>query len=253
MDITVLLRMNPDLSEELELLDNKSDIDREWIGLMLNWFDDQALEQAIILKEKTGAHITAFALDGEGVDRMLKTALARGVDTVRKITRTESNKQTSRNLADAYVDAITQSKSDLILTGVLSTDDIFGELAPIVGAKLGIPQLSAVSHLEIKNGKIYARQEYSGGTAAIIETSMPAIIGLQAAENPPRYVSGSKLRDLLKTEISELECTNTVDSSFTENIRYSFPEKSNTVQMIPGTAEEVALKIYNILVKEGLL
>ena len=78
MHVAVILRLNPVLTDELELTDDAKDIDREWIGLELNPFDDQALEQAVLLKENHGAKVTAIAAEAEGGERLLKTALARG-------------------------------------------------------------------------------------------------------------------------------------------------------------------------------
>lgn len=80
MHIVTILRLNPVLTDELELMDDNKDIDREWIGLELNPMDDQALEQAVLLKENSGAKVTALVAEADGGERLLKTALARGAD-----------------------------------------------------------------------------------------------------------------------------------------------------------------------------
>lgn len=48
--IATNLRLNLTLTDELELTDDGTDIDREWIGVDLNQFDDQELEQAVLLQ-----------------------------------------------------------------------------------------------------------------------------------------------------------------------------------------------------------
>lgn len=78
MHIVTIIRLNPVLTDELELTNDGTDIDREWIGVELNPLDDQALEQAVLLKEQTGARVTAIACEAEGGEKLLKTALARG-------------------------------------------------------------------------------------------------------------------------------------------------------------------------------
>ena len=59
MHTAVILRLVPDIAEELEIDSAGTDIDREWIGIKLNEFDEHALEEAILLKESVGAHVTA--------------------------------------------------------------------------------------------------------------------------------------------------------------------------------------------------
>jgi electron transfer flavoprotein beta subunit len=86
MNILVVLRLVPDTGEEFELTADGKDIDREWIGFKLNEFDDHALEEAVLLKEAAAAKVMAVAFDGEGVDKLLQTALARGADSVAKLT-----------------------------------------------------------------------------------------------------------------------------------------------------------------------
>ena len=54
MHIAVLIRLVPDLSEEIEFSEDETGVDREYIDLILNEFDQHALEEAIILKERTG-------------------------------------------------------------------------------------------------------------------------------------------------------------------------------------------------------
>ena len=86
MLVAVVLRLAPELSGELEINDDGKEIDREWVGMRLNEFDDHAVEEAILLKEADGASVIALALAGEGVDRMLQSAIARGA-TVRSKSR----------------------------------------------------------------------------------------------------------------------------------------------------------------------
>ena len=80
MQVAVVLRLAPELSGELEIADDGKEIDREWVGMRLNEFDDHALEEAILLKEADGANVIALALAGEGVDRMLQSVMAQGAD-----------------------------------------------------------------------------------------------------------------------------------------------------------------------------
>ncbi len=238
----------------MELGEDERDIDREWIGLELNPFDDQALEQAVLLKESVAARVTAIAAEAEGGERMLKTALARGVDEVRLIELDEEAVQlSSRARAPLYAEAIAEIAPDLVLTGVLSTDDLYGELAPLLGAILDWPQVSAASQVTQKGASVTVRQEYSGGAAAMVEMQLPAVVGLQTASRPPRYVPGSKLRDLLKVEIPTSEPSVEPGADLADATTLELPDSSGGAEMIDGNAEVVAEKIHGILSERGLV
>ena len=252
MKIAVILRLTPDLTEELELTEDGRDIDREWIGLVLNEFDDQALEQAVLLQEATGAEVTTLAVDGEGVARLLRTALARGADAVYRIPADESA-VSSRALAPLYAAAVREVGADLVLTGVVATDDLRGELAPFLAAELGWPQASAVSDVRIESEEVIVRQEYSGGRAARLALPLPAVIGLQTASQPPRYVAGSRLRDLLKVEVPEMTVDATPAATGIEPATLAVPDLGAGAEMIEGTGDQIAERLHAILVERGLV
>ena len=82
MHIAVALRLMPNPGDELEIDENGADIDREFVDMVLNEFDDQALEEAVLLKEATGATVTAVGLQADGIEQALRVAYARGADRV---------------------------------------------------------------------------------------------------------------------------------------------------------------------------
>ena len=252
MKIAVILRLNPDLTEELELVEGGRDIDREWIGLVLNQFDDQALEQVGLLKEAIGAEVTALAIDGEGVERMLRTALARGVDAVRRIPA-EDAPSWARALTPLYAEAVRDIGADLVLTGVLAADDLYGELAPFLAAELGWPQASAVSDMRIEDASALVRQEYSGGRAAWLALTLPAVVGLQTASQQPRYVAGSKLRDMLKVEVPEMAVEAPPATTGIEPGTLALPDRGAGAVMIEGNGEQIAERLHAVLTEKGLV
>ena len=83
MKIAVLLKMVPDLVEELEVDASGKALDTEELKFKLNEFDDHALEEALLLTSE-GDEVVAFALDGDGVEKLLFTALAKGASRRRR-------------------------------------------------------------------------------------------------------------------------------------------------------------------------
>ena len=78
MNIVVPVKMVPDLVEELEVDASGCALDRSFLKLRINEFDEHALEEALLLKAKHGGTVTVLALDTGEVDETLFTCLAKG-------------------------------------------------------------------------------------------------------------------------------------------------------------------------------
>jgi electron transfer flavoprotein beta subunit len=253
MHVMVALRLVPDTAEEFELAADNKDIDREWIGFKLNEFDDHALEEAVLLKERHGARVTAVALEGEGIDRLLQTALARGADDVAKIAHDVSPPVPAPAAARIFAAAAESFGCDLILTGVQTGEDLFGQLAPSLGAVLDWPQVSAVSSVKVDDGAAIVQQEYSGGLTATHSVRMPAVFGIQTASAPPRYVSGSKLREVMSTKVQSLELDVQLPPIVSEIVAVGFPESAGRAEMVEGDADFVADRLAAFLRERGFV
>jgi electron transfer flavoprotein beta subunit len=251
--IAVVLKQVPDLVEELEIDPAGTDIDRSFLKMKLNEFDDHALEQAVLLKESSGAQVTALALDADGIDQVLHAAVARGADKAIKVTAGEGPFG-SRQAAPALAEAIRALNVDLVLTGVQAADDLFGQAAPFLAAELGWPHVSVVSGVEPAGAAIRVRQEYSGGRMAVLEVDTPAVVGVQAAPQSPRYVPISRLRQVMAGGPPEsVAGTAGAAPAGTTVVALAKREQAGGAEMISGSADQVAEKILALLSERGLL
>ena len=253
MHIAVVLRLVPDMAEELEIAESGQDIDREWIGMKLNEFDDHALEEAVLLKERAGAKVTALALDGEGVERMLQAAVARGVDRISKIAHGDLPPLLAAGPAAQLVaDAVRRLGADLVLTGVQTPEDLGGQLAASLGAVLDWPHLSAVAGVQRRDDGLVVRQEHSGGYATRVLVTPPAVLGIQTASQPPRYVSGSKLRQAMDAKADAIAVAPaTAQMAMVQAL--APPHSTGGAVMWEGEAEIVADRFFALLRERGLL
>jgi electron transfer flavoprotein beta subunit len=252
MHIAVVLKQVPDLVEELEIDSGGNDIDRSFVKMKLNEFDDHALEQAVLLKESGGAKVTAIAIATDGIDQVLYAAKARGADRAIKVEAGDELLD-SRRASSAISEAIKQLQPDLVLTGVQAADDLFGQAAPFLAAALGWPHVSVVSGVELVGAVVRVHQEYSGGRMATLEVDLPAVLGVQAAPQPPRYVPVSKLRQAMAS--GALETVSAAPGEAPVGAAVSGlakPEGGRGAEMIAGTAGEVADKIAALLAERGL-
>ncbi|MGH6679513.1 MAG: electron transfer flavoprotein subunit beta/FixA family protein, partial [Bradyrhizobium sp.] len=247
MHIVVVLRLVPDLTEEIEIAESGTDIDREWVGLKLNELDDHALEEAVILKERHGTRVTALALEGEGVDRMLQAAIARGADRAVKIAHGIETAPSARAVTPLIAAAVLELGADLVLTGVQTPEDVFGQLAPFLGAALGWPHASAVSGILPEGNAVEIGQEQGSGFSATLRLALPAVLGIQAASQPPRYVSGTRLRQAMTEKIESLAVAALPAPSLAVLSHLALPERSGGAAMLDGDAGAVAGALHRLL------
>ncbi len=253
MKIVVPIKFVPDLVEELSIDSSGTSLDTSWLRLIINEFDDHAIEQAILLKEHGGGQVTVAAIDAEGIDDILFASAAKGADQLIKLTGDLTNIN-NHALALLYTDLMKELKPDLILTGVQAHNDIDGSSGPLLAAHLGLPYVGYVAGLTVSGDKVIARKEYSGGLVAEIEVQLPAVLGIQASEQPPRYVAYSKIRQVMGTaKIEERSIGNLDLSGGTPVSRMFKPESTEHATMLEGGVDEVADKLVAIFKESGTL
>jgi len=254
MNIIVPVKLVPDLVEELSIDASGTALDTAWLRMIVNEFDDHAIEQAILLKEKVGAHVTVISTNIEGIDDLLFTSAAKGADRLVKLTGDLESGINNHALARALATFIRDLKPDLILTGVQAHNDLDGSIGPQLAAYLGMPYVGYVSGANLNNDNIVVRKEYPGGLIGEMQVSLPAVLGIQAAEQPPRYVAISKVRQMMKTmSIEEVELA-PVDMGGAPIVNRMFqPEAAQQATMLSDNPDEAASQLVNILKESGML
>lgn len=254
MNIVALVKLVPDLVEEITVDASGVSLDTDSLRLIINESDDHALEQSILLKERAGAKVSVVTPDMEGGDDVLYTAAAKGVDRLIKLTGDFGCGVSNHALARAAAVVIKDLQPDLVLTGVQANNDLDGPVGPLLAEYLGMPYVGYVAGVTVNGGKASVRKEYPGGLIARMEVTLPAILGIQAAEQPPRYVAVSKVRQAMKSASIEEKSAAELDSSGNVAVSRMFlPEAAGRAMMIEGEAEAVAAKLVGILKEAGVL
>ena len=254
MDIAVAVRLMPKVGEELELDESGADIDRELVEMAINEFDDQALEEAVLIKEATGATVTAVGLRAEGIEPALRLAYARGADRLVVVDAGEMDPYDSRTAALAFADAFRELGPDLVLTGVQTPYDVFGQIAPYLATMLGWPQANVAVGVTLADGTARVVQEYAGGRLAVLALQTPAVVGVQSASSPPRYVAMARLRQAMTEANTEtLEVSVGAPATASKLTSLARPAPQTQATMLDGDAGEVAAQIVSVLRERGAL
>lgn len=253
MNIVVLVKLVPDLVEELSIDASGVALDMSWLRLIINEFDDHAIEQAILLKERGGGQVTVVAPEYEGVDDVLFTAAAKGADRLIKLSG-DFVGANNHALARASAAVIKELQPDLVLTGVQANNDLDGPVGPTLAECLDMPYVGYISGVTLNDGKATARKEYPGGLIAEMAVTLPAVLGIQAAEQPPRYVAVSKVRLMMKTATIEERSASELDPSGGPAVGRMFQaEAAARAEMLTGKPDEVADRLVSIFKEVGVL
>lgn len=254
MRIVVPMKAVPDLVEEFEISDDGTDIDREYLKFVLNEWDDQALEEALLLKDSAGAEVVVVGLaDDPDIEQALYTAIAKGADAGVKLTGAAGADTHSR--AAAFAGYLQGNPADLVITGVQAPDDLDGQLPSALAAHLGQPHVSVVVAVAGDGGgTVSVRQEFSGGRAAELTVTLPAVVGLQASQQAPRYAPITKIRQTMQAGglTEALAGTDGAGHGLTVRRMYA-PVSSSHAEMLEGSPEDVAEKIADLLRSRGLV
>lgn len=256
MRIVVPVKQVPDLVEELELASDGTDIEREFLKFIVNEFDDYALEEAILIKEAVGAEVVVVAFDEPDVDQTLYAALAKGADRAVKLTGAGADGAwlPTHSRAEALAAWLDGQSVDLVLTGVQAADDLDGQLASILGARLGMPHVAVAVAVEAKDGTALIHQEFSGGAGANVEVRLPAVVGVQSARQAPRYVPISKIRQAMQAGGIDEEAAPAAGASAALTIRRLYaPEATGHAEMLTGSTEAIADRIIELVRAKGVL
>ena len=253
MKRVVPINLIPDLVEELTIDESGVALDLTWARLIINEFDDHAIEQAILLKERHEAEVIVFALDVEGVEDVLFTAAAKGADQLIKLTGDFNEEINSHALARLFAASIKEMQPDLILTGVQAHNDLDGQTGPLLAECLGYPYVGYIAGVESEEGKAVVRKEYPGGLIGEMEVTLPAVLGIQASEEPPRYIAFSKVRQAMKTaSIQEREISELDYSGGPIITRMFKPEVGERATMIEGSIDEITSRLLEVFTERGI-
>ena len=175
MNIVVAIKHIPSIADELQVDGNNLDFDS--VDFVLNEFDEQSIEQAVLVKEAVGGTVTVVGADLiEELDSILHLALAKGADKAVKIIADDDPGADSHMQAKWLADAIKDMSADIIFTGVQASNDLDGQIGPMLAAYLEMPYIGGVSSVEVSGAAATVNKEFAGGVGAKYEVSLPMVI-----------------------------------------------------------------------------
>ena len=141
-----------------------------------------------------------------------------------------------------------EAQPDIILTGVQAHNDLDGALGPLMAEYLEMPYIGYVAGVTMEGETCIVRKEFPGGLIGELQVNLPAVLGIQSAESPPRYVAVSKVRQAMKTVALDEKAGAALDLSGGPTVSRMFqPESTERAEMIEGDIDSVAERLVEIL------
>jgi electron transfer flavoprotein beta subunit len=231
----------------------KVDGDGTWydsadLAWRMNEYDEYAVEQAVQLKEKTGADLTVLCIGPARVQETMKKALAMGCDRGVHVADDASFTKDPFSIASIIAEFAVPKNFDLIFTGMQSQDRGSAQVGILVAEMLGMACVTTIVGFSFEGGLISVKRELEGGVKAKVTASVPALVTCQLGLNNPRYLT---LPNILKAKKKELLCIPVADLStaptLEETTSLYFPEKKGTGLILEGDVADLADRLIKIL------
>ena len=256
MKIVVVLRQVPDLIEPLETNANETALNYEEAGFLVNESDEHALEQALLMAEAGAAEVAVVAFDFGDVETTLFAAAAKGVERIVTIAWDDADPPSADVATVMLAETLKSLEPDCVLIGCQAHDELEGALGAKLAVALDMPYLGVVRGVECSqdDNVLSAFKEFPGAAKARFSVRLPAVLGILAADQPPRYVPVSRIRAAMKSaQFDEAEAEPIASRTAVRVNRIFLPDKGDGATMLEGSEQEVAEQIADILIEKGVL
>jgi electron transfer flavoprotein beta subunit len=260
LNIVVCVKQTPDTAATVTVEDNKV----SWgdAPLILNPWDEYAVEEALRIKEAHGGQVTAISLGPEDAKEALKQALAMGCEQGILISDPALAGADSLVVSKVLAAAIEKiTDIELVLFGRASVDSDTGVTGAQVARRLGWPALSLVAAITSldPDGKSISVERMLDEGRQLVRSPLPAVVSVVKEINEPRYPSFMGIRKASRAEIplwtvSEIGLGEIPASATTWPEMFAPPKVDTQVEMIEGeTPEEIAAKLADRLIEEKVI
>src|SRR5687767_8696399 len=226
--------------------------------LVINPFDEYAMEGALQQKEASNGTVTALCVGGESAKEALKHALAMGADDAILVSDSALANLDTQGAARVLAAAINKVGGvDMVVFGRQTLDNGAG-LTPAQTARvLGWPMLGLAGQIKVDAGSVQVERVIEEGRQ-IVKAKSPVVVSVVQSIGEPRYPSFMGIRKASKAEIPVWSLSDVGASAplplVTRTELMNPPPRETTVEMITGDSPaEIADKLVDKILAEKVL
>jgi len=202
MKILVAVKRVIDYNVQIRVKEDGTGVNTDNVKMSTNPPDDNAIEEAVKLKESGKAkEVVAITIGEEKAQETVRKALAVGAD--RGIHVKAESYIEPLGVAKILKKIVEKEKPDLVFMGKQAIDDDCNQTGQMLSAMLGWSQGTFASKLELKEKSIQVIREVDEGLETI-EINLPALVTCDLRLNEPRYASLPNIMKAKKKPIEQL-------------------------------------------------
>jgi electron transfer flavoprotein beta subunit len=237
MKILVAVKRVLDFTTHIRIKSDESGVETANVKMIMNPFDEIAVEEAVRLKEKgIATEVVVMTIGVTQSQEALRTALAMGAD---RGILVETDAEIQPLAAAKILKAISEKEMPgLIILGKQAVDTDNNQTGQMLAGLLNWAQGTFASKLVIENNMIKVTREIDGGLETL-SLKLPAVITTDLRLNEPRYLSlpnivQSKRKPIAVMPIQEL---NVDIAPRLKTLKVTAPEKRRSGIKVADVAE----------------
>ena len=218
----------------------------------MNEPDAYALEEALRLKERHGGEVVVCSAGPSRVSQVIREALARGADRAVHVESDALSTAGADTVASALAGAMRDESFDLVLTGLQSDDQGFGQTGVVLAERLGLPHATIIMEVEVAadGGSLRVKRELESGWFQWLSLPLPALLTIQSGINQLRYATLRGIMAAKRKEIRTVSMEN-AEARGQRILELYVPEKASATRFIDGPAPEAARELVRLLREEA--
>jgi electron transfer flavoprotein beta subunit len=188
MNIVVCVKQVPDTWSERTLRPEDNTLDRDAADAVMNELDEYAIEQGLQLTEANGGEVTVLSVGPEKATETIRKALSMGADKAVHVSDPGLHGSDALVTSEVIAKVLQRIGFDLVILGSESTDARMGVMAAMLAERLGVPQMSFASKVEVDGTALTINRVADYGYDTV-EATLPAVLSVVEKINEPRYPS----------------------------------------------------------------
>ena len=205
MKILVAVKRVIDYNVQVRVKEDNTGIVTDNVKMSTNPPDDNAIEEAVKIKEAGKAtEVIAVSVGEEKAQETVRKALAVGAD--RGILIKADGVLEPLAVSKLLQKIVEKEKPDLVFMGKQAIDDDCNQTGQMLSALLNWPQATFASKIEVKDKTLEVTREVDEGLETI-EVNVPAIVTCDLRLNEPRYASLPNIMKAKKKPLEQISAT----------------------------------------------
>lgn len=198
----VCIKQVPDTETRVKVAADGRTLDPAGVTMVLNPYDEFAVEAALRVKEQLAAgEVVVVSLGAAGVQTTLRNALAMGADRAIHL-KTDVAAPDALAVAKALAEAVKGLDAGIVWLGKQAADDDGAQVGPMLATLLGRPCVTVVAKFELAGTTAKVEREIEGGREQV-EVPLPAVFTTDKGLNEPRFASLKGIMAAKKKTIEE--------------------------------------------------